>query len=291
VERAPVGVIYVRRSTVGAIVGRQSFGGWGDSRRGPGIHAGGINYVTNLMSFTESAEPPVRTVSPEELLVSYTGVFKGATDATVVATVVGADAVGFLQMTARLLADPAWRRAGVGIRSAAEQWVDYFSREQRPAQDVRGEDNVHRYRPLGRVVVRLTGATAPTDALIMIAASRFAGNDVEVSHGSGSSVAALLKKTYPEMLTLSGVHWMEEDAALASLRLTASGEHVTVRYAASEQAEKELLDAAAQHPRLFVCRLPVLMTGRIELLRYLQEQTVSDTYHRYGGNLRPEDAR
>jgi RHH-type proline utilization regulon transcriptional repressor/proline dehydrogenase/delta 1-pyrroline-5-carboxylate dehydrogenase len=289
VERAPVGVIYVRRSTVGAIAGRQSFGGWRDSRRGPGFHAGGINYVTNLMSFKENGEPPVGSVTPDELLASYAGLQADAAP-SVSADAVVADALKLLAAAERLNVDPAWRRASIGIRSAAEQWVRHFSRDHRPSQDVRGEDNVHRYRPLGRVVIRLSGSASSQDGLIMLAAARLAGNDVEVSHASGSSVAVLMKKICPEISTLSGVHWTEEDATLASLRLVVSQEHVMLRYADPAQVEKPLLLAAAEHPRIFISSLPPLMTGRIELLRYVQEQTVSDTYHRYGGDLRAKDA-
>ena len=41
------------------------------------------------------------------------------------------------------------------------------------------------------------------------------------------------------------------------------------------------LDAAAQSG-FYVAREPVLMEGRIELLHYFQNQSVCDTYHRYG---------
>ncbi len=43
-----VGNAYVNRSTTGAIVGRQPFGGWKLSSVGPGAKAGGPNYVAQL---------------------------------------------------------------------------------------------------------------------------------------------------------------------------------------------------------------------------------------------------
>jgi len=48
------GNLYVNRSTTGAIVLRQPFGGMGKSAFGPGIKAGGPNYVAQLMEFTEN---------------------------------------------------------------------------------------------------------------------------------------------------------------------------------------------------------------------------------------------
>ena len=62
-ERIRAGNLYINRPTTGAIVLRQPFGGMGKSSVGPGIKAGGPNYVVPLMRFerksreTESREP------------------------------------------------------------------------------------------------------------------------------------------------------------------------------------------------------------------------------------------
>ena len=50
--RVEVGNAYVNRTTTGAIVGRQPFGGWKQSSIGPGAMAGGPNYVTQLGRWT-----------------------------------------------------------------------------------------------------------------------------------------------------------------------------------------------------------------------------------------------
>jgi RHH-type proline utilization regulon transcriptional repressor/proline dehydrogenase/delta 1-pyrroline-5-carboxylate dehydrogenase len=48
------GNLYVNRGTTGAVVLRQPFGGLGKSCFGPGLKAGGPNYVAQLMKFDES---------------------------------------------------------------------------------------------------------------------------------------------------------------------------------------------------------------------------------------------
>ena len=48
------GNLYVNRSTTGAIVLRQPFGGMGKSAFGPGIKAGGPNYVAQLMTLSDA---------------------------------------------------------------------------------------------------------------------------------------------------------------------------------------------------------------------------------------------
>src|SRR5437762_218590 len=49
------GNLYINRPTTGAIVLRQPFGGMGKSCIGPGIKAGGPNYVAQFMTFEETA--------------------------------------------------------------------------------------------------------------------------------------------------------------------------------------------------------------------------------------------
>ena len=55
-ENVRAGNLYINRPTTGAIVLRQPFGGLGRSAVGPGIKAGGPNYVVPLMTF-DSQEP------------------------------------------------------------------------------------------------------------------------------------------------------------------------------------------------------------------------------------------
>ena len=53
-SRIRAGNLYINRPTTGAIVLRQPFGGMGKSSVGPGIKAGGPNYVVPLMQFDEA---------------------------------------------------------------------------------------------------------------------------------------------------------------------------------------------------------------------------------------------
>ena len=53
-EGIRAGNLYVNRSTTGAIVHRQPFGGMGKSAFGAGIKAGGPNYTAQFMRFVDS---------------------------------------------------------------------------------------------------------------------------------------------------------------------------------------------------------------------------------------------
>jgi RHH-type proline utilization regulon transcriptional repressor/proline dehydrogenase/delta 1-pyrroline-5-carboxylate dehydrogenase len=54
-----------------------------------------------------------------------------------------------------------------------------------------------------------------------------------------------------------------------------------IRYAAPDRVPVEVFQAAAQ-TGFYIARTKVLMEGRIELLQYVQEQSICDNYHRYG---------
>ncbi|WP_278235188.1 bifunctional proline dehydrogenase/L-glutamate gamma-semialdehyde dehydrogenase [Isoptericola sp. AK164] len=64
-DRVEVGNAYVNRHITGAIVQRQSFGGWKGSVVGPGAKAGGPNYVAQLGRWSDGADVPSRTADPE----------------------------------------------------------------------------------------------------------------------------------------------------------------------------------------------------------------------------------
>ncbi|MFI6427432.1 bifunctional proline dehydrogenase/L-glutamate gamma-semialdehyde dehydrogenase [Promicromonospora sp. NPDC050880] len=63
-ERVEVGNAYVNRHITGAIVQRQSFGGWKASVVGSGAKAGGPNYVAQLGRWADAPDVPSRTEDP-----------------------------------------------------------------------------------------------------------------------------------------------------------------------------------------------------------------------------------
>ena len=75
------GNLYVNRVTTGAIVLRQPFGGFGKSAFGPGIKAGGPNYVAQLMDFEEGGEPAgSAAIEDDRLRVLQDALLEGPAD-------------------------------------------------------------------------------------------------------------------------------------------------------------------------------------------------------------------
>lgn len=253
-EHVRAGNLYINRVTTGAVVLRQPFGGMGKSVFGPGLKAGGPNYVAQFMRFADRT-----AVEPEALPARGTLV--------------------------ALCAEPRLQSLpdGPRIRSAIQS-CDRAAREEFGVRHdhfrLVGQDNFRRYRPAPRVRVRVHPDDSPFDLFVRVCAAHAAGGKVVVSEPGGlrSEAVNLL-----EELTRSwagDIEFIEEsDAQLAEA--IRAGQSDRVRYAAPERVPCEVR-VAAHETGLCVVSVPVSAEGRLEMLWYLREQSVSIDYHRYG---------
>jgi len=245
-ERVEVGNAYINRSTTGAVVQRQPFGGWKCSSVGSGAKAGGPNYVAGLVCWREDrlpvllGEPAGRVAEKMEALLSC-------------------------------LASEEERRA---LRAAAGSYVYWwgkeFSQEHDPSK-LYGERNDFRYRPRPAVILRLarSGATAG-DALAasqVVLACEICGVPLEIS-----SVEKEVAGQFPGVGVV-----IEDERELAERIVGLPG--VCLR---STGVIGQVLQDAADRSHTTVTAGPVLANGRLELLNYLREQAISQTVHRYG---------
>lgn len=282
------GNLYVNRVTTGAIVLRQPFGGLGKSAFGPGIKAGGPNYVAQLLEFGES-----RSAGADRSTASG---LRGGESTT---TSRGREA--FEQLRASLVELRRAKRSGAELLEAEgdrllaafesyERWhTEEFAREHDYFRLV-GQDNVRRYRPMTRLRVRVHEADSAFELFARVAAGVLVGAEPIVSVPPGPSHPAL------PLLQLATRSWKqplriveESDGELAQVIRTGGTDRV--RYAAPDRVPVAVL-ASVGDSGVYVARARVLAEGRIELLWYLQEQSVSHDYHRYGNlGVRADEAR
>ena len=251
--------------TTGAIVLRQPFGGVGKSAFGPGIKAGGPNYVAQLMTFADRpdrATPPDNPVASPEVEVLRKALVKrrerGLDDAALPA-----------RDNLKVLA---------AIASYHERYLEEFGREHDHFKLV-GQDNHRRYKPVPSLRVRVTDGDSPFDIFARVCAAKTAGCRITVSRPPGYSSAALdLLDKLTEWWGAAIEFVAESDEALAA----AIAAHKTdrVRYAGGDVPEAVL--RAVGDTGIYIARSPVLVEGRIELLWYVSEQSISHDYHRYG---------
>ncbi len=246
------GNLYVNRGTTGAIVLRQPFGGMGKSSVGPGLKAGGPNYVAALMDFADvpAVAPPPEPIEHPDL---------GA-------------------LAAWLPEDGDGPRIRAALAGYDRAWRDEFSREHDHFR-LLGQDNVRRYLPFAAVRVRIVPEDSWFDVVARVAAARVTGARVIASFAA--DCPAGWRETLDEwtFAWAAGIELLEEsDEAVA-----AGLDHgdVRLRYAARDRVPATVRRAAAASGT-WIADVPVVSAGRIELLWYAREQSISHDYHRYG---------
>jgi RHH-type proline utilization regulon transcriptional repressor/proline dehydrogenase/delta 1-pyrroline-5-carboxylate dehydrogenase len=256
------GNLYINRSTTGAIVLRQPFGGMGKSAIGAGIKAGGWNYVTQFVDFAEGAEPLAKL--PESALNR---------------------AVAQLDPGLFHNEQEAKGRLAEAIGSYQKAYDTHFS-QTRDYVNLRGEENLQRYLPRDSVLLRLRGDEALFDILAVVAAVKIAGIPlcVALSPAQGERIAQIesLLRTFMDANDSLSHHDDREVAAM----LDRFG---TIRYIAEAAVAPCVYEAAAALGKHLHTRKP-LAEGRIELLNYFVEQSITYRYHRYG-NLGKREKR
>ncbi len=262
VNAIAAGNLYVNRVTTGAIVLRQPFGGMGKSAFGPGIKAGGPNYVAQLMDFTPAGKP----AGSDELANAQLAMLCAALETPD-------------EFTAARLGD-ATRAA---IVSAIRSYDRNFAIEFGEAHDdfrLIGQDNIRRYLPVGDLRLRVHPDDSAFDLFARAAAARAAGDRVTVSYPPDHRTAHLDVLEHLTESWAADIEFVEEsDEELADIIRHELTDRV--RYAARDRAPEVVLCAVGD-TGIYIARSPVLAEGRIELLWYLREQSISFDYHRYG---------
>lgn len=281
-EGIRAGNLYINRPTTGAIVLRQPFGGMGKSAIGPGIKAGGPNYVAQFMDFTE----PPASASGYQQLVAEDGSSRSDLGDT------GLDDFCYaLRMAAgrgEITSDECEQ-----IVAAAQSYEYHMVVEFDHAHDsfrLLGEDNFRRYLPLSEIVLRVHLEDSPFEIFARALAAHTAGCHTVVSSPTGLNHPAV--KLLDELTDswAGAIEFVEEsdDEIAQALR---EGHLERLRYANSDRVPFIVRTAAAAIGK-YIADETVLSHGRVELLWYFQEQSLTHVYHRYGNlGARTEEAR
>ena len=274
-EGIRAGNLYLNRSTTGAIVLRQPFGGMGKSAVGPGIKAGGPNYVAQLMNFSADRDQPdhqheatsVNTDLGDTGLDDFCYALRNQTDLP----------------DGNLSSDNLSSDVVERIVTAAQSYEHWMAVEFEPKHDhfqLVGEDNFRRYLPLPEIRVRFDARDSVFELFARVLAARTAGCHTVVSSAPQTTSPAL---DLLEQLTAdwaAQIEFVEEtDQQLAEV--VAAYRRGRVRFAASDRVPTEVRAVAAERG-VYLADKPVQAHGRVELLWYFQEQSLTHIYHRYG---------
>lgn len=253
-DRVEAGNCYINRTITGAVVERQPFGGCKESSFGKGAKAGGPNYLVQLMEAEQIFLPSEQAIPSEKLKILSKKIDislqKGA--------------------SWKNEFDPNLWKSSVG--SYAFFWNEYFSKAHDPSR-VLGQDNFQTYTPHPKMTLRAQVNDSFTDVLRMIAAASTCGTPCEISVEDQALFSSLQELAISQIFPI--MHEPNEEFAL---RVSKGGIN---RIRLLQPPPPQLLSIFAEK----CCNLnqgPVMANGRLELLQYLREVSISFNYHRYG---------
>jgi RHH-type proline utilization regulon transcriptional repressor/proline dehydrogenase/delta 1-pyrroline-5-carboxylate dehydrogenase len=250
-SRVQAGNLYINRGTTGAIVLRQPFGGMGKSAIGAGRKVGIHNYITQFMDFEDAKPVPsdnARMVLPKwfEHLPSCG-----------------------LQFDEIERIKSAWTSYNEAMQTQFLTEKDVFG--------IRGEANIFRYLPIGRVMIRANKGCSSESLCLRVLGAMVSGTPFDVFFEEEESPAFAFLTAHLTDNDLIGEVAVLSDKAVASR----VGNYERVIYANTSSIPESIYQACADAV-VFLVRQQPLVFGPVELLNYFKEQSISHSYHRYG---------
>ena len=253
-ENVEAGNLYVNRGITGAIVRRQSFGGWKKSAVGATAKAGGPNYLAVFGTFESKLREDVSSGATVGQAWQ-----KDIIDA--VSPLISDDDLTFLHRAASN-DDVAWREHFGVAKDESRVGV---------------ERNMFRYRP-AVTTVRVSPLTPLVEVARVLMVARLVGAQVHLS------VAEALPDALMGLITSSSSGW-----AVTSVHVEREMDFVA-RVKTDPPTRIRLLNGASDvlhvhfdgSPEVAIWAGPVTASGRVEALPFVLEQAVSMTVHRFG---------
>ncbi|WP_318255396.1 proline dehydrogenase family protein [Agrococcus baldri] len=272
-EEVRAGSLFVNRGITGALVGRQPSGGWKRSQVGPGAKPGGPNYLAALLDWQSVERGPRESVRLHGLDKRVAELIEAATPS-----------LDFLEFD----------RVRAGANSDQTAWEEEFGLA-RDVGELGVERNVLRYRPAD-VLLRLADDGSVADLVRLLAAAARSRAVVRISTSAPvpKGIVALSRQPIPHVRIeeiveetdaafhariVSGevLEPVENEDALGLVRTTEPLRRIRLI-----GTDAGLRPALAGNATVAVYDGPVTAEGRIELLPFLREQSVSITAHRFG---------
>ncbi len=260
-EKVFAGNLYINRGTTGAIVLRQPFGGIGKSALGPGLKAGSPEYVSQFMDFEETGSPVTEPIQNDHYLLQIIQEWRK-----------------LVQWNKFVAEKEEIEKIITAIPSYLCQMEAKFSREL-DFFHLRGQDNILRFLPIKKVVIRLHPDDSLFDLFGRCAAAIIAGCTATLSIPTGleNKVTRFLATHYSrEFLGSLPLLYQTDEELIAGM-----ANIDRIRYGAPDRVPAGVFEAAAK-TGFYISRTPVYMEGQIELLQYFQQQSICNNYHRYG---------
>ena len=245
-ENLKAGNLYINRGTTGAIVLRQPFGGLGKSAIGAGRKAGFYNYITQFVNFKEKNIPKIS----KEFSNDY---------------------CNYISQCIFENKD----KVQIALQSYCQNYENEFS-VAKDYCEVRGEDNHFRYIPLKNVVIRVEHDDVIFDILLRVLAAKISKVAFTVSINNNQDLYDFFENS-EEVFSKNDSLVKQSDDEFSNILHT----YARVIYSDVTKVPEQVFKSAAKSST-FIIRQKPMMEGRLELLNYFEEQSISHSYHRYG---------
>jgi len=247
-ENILAGNLYINRMTTGAIVRRQPFGGMRKSSIGSGRKVGGFNYLTQFCNISTSSSK-ISKIKSNELLEKYKRELN----------VDGPNEI-------------------VNICANFVYWVDKEFSHEHDYSNIRGESNHIKYLCVKSVLLRVDESTPLREIICSIFAIRLIAATLHLSlpKESNSDTLAVLLDNKFRVFEEDELFYENEEELILSIK-----NHERIRFLAHEPISKGIYESLSDDAT-YLSQETFVSNGRLEMLHYYVEQSISDSYHRYG---------
>ena len=156
-------------------------------------------------------------------------------------------------------------------------WLEEHFNKEHDYSNIRGESNIIRYIGVKSVLFRFEENDVLHEMLASIAAAKMVGSTVHVSIPENFKSEGLqyLMENKTELLDEGDILALEDETSMIEAMQTVE----RIRFLSVPNIS--IYDAVAEYA-LYIATEPFIEHGRIELMHYFIEQSISDSYHRYG---------
>ncbi len=246
---------YVNRSITGAIVGRQPFGGIKASSFGTGMKAGGPSYLVQLITGREAEKRAISLSNHQQL-----------------------------HLTCSLLPIESNQTLVDISREYASAYENFFAKPKQ-MQNILGQENFIRYEPHDAFFIHIDPLDQFQDIWCICSIAALLGCTLHIT-GENLDISSTCSMRDLKAFCLNkSWYWYDSQGEF----LEAFKQHPFPRFRAFRKGPTELIKSLSQYAQSIEI-IPPSHNGRVELIHFLKEISISFDYHRFGNLQGREEA-
>lgn len=253
-ERLKAGNLYLNRMTTGAIVIRQPFGGMGKSAIGSGKKAGGFNYVSQFLNISfdgSSLKERANHIYTQRL----EDISKSEREYKTI-----------LENAIKTIENFAY-------------WLDKEFKKEHDYTNIRGESNIIRYLNVKNITLVIEENDSLYEIICTIAAAKMSGSILHVSMPQKIISQEMLWLKEKINFLLDEGDTFENESKESTIKSMKNSDRI--RYLNKNNIEQDIYKSVSKDT-IHIASEPFIPHGRVELMHFFIEQSISDSYHRYG---------